>query len=188
MSFFDLKNAVIVDTETTGLDSKAELCEVGVIDAFTGEVLVDTLIKPSRPIPDDAAAIHGISNDRVKDAPDWLSIYGYFIRAVFRKQIYAYNASFDQRIVTQTCELNGLPGALRDWTDVMVPYSDVYGEPPKFKKRAGEGRWQKLVNAATQQGIDISDLTAHRAVSDCEITRRLMIHMNTKHIKTWSTK
>jgi len=49
---------VILDTETSGLDSRAEIVEIAVVDT-DGRVLVNTLVKPSRPIPPDVSAIHG---------------------------------------------------------------------------------------------------------------------------------
>ena len=59
---------VILDTETTGLDSTARIVSLAMIDR-EGRALVDTLINPGRPIPRDATAIHGITDDDVMDAP-----------------------------------------------------------------------------------------------------------------------
>ena len=47
MKTIDLYDAVILDTETTGLSAHDEICEVSVIDALTGQPLLDTLIKPT---------------------------------------------------------------------------------------------------------------------------------------------
>ena len=41
---------LILDTETTGLDERAEVVELAAINA-RGEVLVDTFIKPAHPLP-----------------------------------------------------------------------------------------------------------------------------------------
>lgn len=57
-----MSNYIILDTETTGLDNTAEIVEISVIND-QGEVLLDTLIKPTKPIPGDATAIHGITNE-----------------------------------------------------------------------------------------------------------------------------
>jgi len=59
-----------LDTETTGLwrGDGAELVEVALMDE-TGKVWVDTLVKPEKPIPSGATAVHGITDDMVKDAP-----------------------------------------------------------------------------------------------------------------------
>lgn len=173
---------VIVDTETTGLTMSGEICEIGIIDAVTGEIILSTLVKPLFPIPDDAAAIHGISNEDVADAPSWLDIFGRFVKAVHGQRIFAYNAEFDFRMIAQSSEKHGLPDPKYPMIDVMKPYAKMFGEPSQFK---GDARWQKLTKAAADQGIDISGLQAHRAVSDCEITRRLMNKMRNSDIKTF---
>ena len=49
---------VIIDTETTGLRN-AEIVQIGVLHG-SGEVLLDSLVKPTIPIPDKTSLIHGI--------------------------------------------------------------------------------------------------------------------------------
>ena len=51
MSEFDYYNSdfVVLDTETTGLDSRAEIVEISIIDKH-GNTLFDSLIKPKNPI------------------------------------------------------------------------------------------------------------------------------------------
>lgn len=41
-------NALILDTETTGLEEHAEIVEIAVID-YTGAVLLETLVRPDGP-------------------------------------------------------------------------------------------------------------------------------------------
>ena len=53
-----LLNCAILDTETTGLYDDAEIVEISIIDE-NGGVLLDTLVKPLKPIPAEATAIHG---------------------------------------------------------------------------------------------------------------------------------
>lgn len=65
-----LRNCVILDVETTGLDKYAEIVEISIIDE-QGHILLNTLVKPLEPIPDDVIAIHGITNEMVASAPSW---------------------------------------------------------------------------------------------------------------------
>ena len=60
-------NALILDTETTGLGDDAEVVELAVIDC-AGAVLLDTLVRPSGPVPAEAAAIHGITDAMAANA------------------------------------------------------------------------------------------------------------------------
>ncbi len=59
---------IFVDLETTGISPvKDRVVQVAVINIDGSEF--SSLINPERVIPDEAAAIHGISNAMVKDAP-----------------------------------------------------------------------------------------------------------------------
>ena len=62
------------DTETTGLGSNAEIVEVGIVDAV-GKTVLESLVRPRRRIPSDAIAVHGISNEMVRDAPTWGEVW-----------------------------------------------------------------------------------------------------------------
>ncbi|WP_218184224.1 3'-5' exonuclease [Streptomyces sp. PKU-EA00015] len=57
----------ILDTETTGLEWDAKIVEISVTDG-AGSVLLDTLVHPGGPIPEEATAIHGITDVEVKNA------------------------------------------------------------------------------------------------------------------------
>lgn len=60
-----------VDTETTGLGPDARICEIGVVQMRFG-LVVDawsSLVNPGIPIPPEATAVHGITNDMVANAP-----------------------------------------------------------------------------------------------------------------------
>ncbi|WP_265735783.1 exonuclease domain-containing protein, partial [Acinetobacter baumannii] len=65
---------IVLDTETTGFDPKTgdRLIEVGCIEI---EDLLPTgrtfhrFVNPERLIPPDAIKVHGITDDKVRDAP-----------------------------------------------------------------------------------------------------------------------
>ncbi len=66
---------LFIDTETTGLGDDAEIVEICIIDSH-GFIMLNTLIKPTKPIPDEAIAIHGITNEMVAFAPAGLIYAG----------------------------------------------------------------------------------------------------------------
>lgn len=98
---------VIVDTETTGIDD-AEIVEIAIIDRL-GEMLLDTLIKPSIPIPAEVTDIHGISDEMVADAPSFPEVYPCIDAALKDKRVFIYNSAFDIKILNYCCKLHGLP-------------------------------------------------------------------------------
>ena len=66
-----------IDTETTGLEPSDEVVEVGFCDLFPDMSAVDMesgvsfLVRPARPIPAQASAVHHIVDSDVKDKPTW---------------------------------------------------------------------------------------------------------------------
>jgi len=164
-------NALILDTETTGLDADAEVVELAVIDC-AGTVLLDTLVRPSGPVPAEAAAIHGITDAMLADAPTWPEIHDRFCLLIAARQVIAYNADFDVRLIEQTARRyrESIPelvplDQVATFSCAMVAYADFYGE---WSAEKGRYRWQKLSAAAQQQGVTVGN--AHRALGDCLMT------------------
>lgn len=161
------RNCLVLDTEATGLDDKAEIIEIAVIDA-TGKVLLNTLVKPSKPIPAEATAIHGITDEMVKDAPTWPEVNPQLCSLISGKTIAIYNAEYDLRLLEQTDRIWKVTPKISVMPQIvcaMHEYAEFYGQ----KSDRGSYKWQKLLAAADQQGVVIEG-TPHRALSDCLTT------------------
>lgn len=168
-------DTVIVDTETSGLDENAEIVEISVID-MQGQVLMNTLIKPVAPIPKEATAIHGISDDDVLDAPAWSVVHERFCDLVKDREVLIYNASFDLRLIKQTAALHGMSAPDMKASCVMELYAYWHGD----QMWNGEYRWQGLGVAAYQ--CDVSTAGAHRALADCLTTLGVIKHIHTSSV------
>lgn len=84
---------VILDTETTGLDSDAEVIELSIID-MDENILFNSLIKPLNTVSAEASAIHGITDDMLAGAPAWPTVWQK-IKSVLRcKTLLIYNDQF----------------------------------------------------------------------------------------------
>ncbi|GHA34232.1 exonuclease domain-containing protein [Photobacterium aphoticum] len=175
MKPISLENAVILDTETTGLDSNAEIVEISVIEAATGNVLLDTLVTPVQLIPAEAIAIHGITNRQVSGSPIFPKVFKQLLEIVKGRNVLIYNAAYDMRLISQSMKRYGIDVFPFNTQCVMEWYAEFYDEWNDYHDNY---KWQSLTNAARQQGIDISDLKAHRALADCEITRRVVMAVN----------
>ena len=165
------ETTLILDTESSGLDDRAEIVEITIID-MQGKILLDTLIKPSASIPDEATEIHGISDADVQNAPSWADIYDEFVEIVKGKEILIYNSSFDTRLLAQSSVRHGLPAPALEASCVMTTYAHWYGE---VGYRGGY-IWQSLVAAAQQCGIDASG--AHRSLADCKLTLAVIQYLS----------
>ena len=83
--------AVVLDTETTDLDGV--VIEIAVVDACTGETLLDTLVNPGGvPVSAGARAVHGITDDELATAPCWADVVPRFLAAAGARRNLAYNA------------------------------------------------------------------------------------------------
>src|SRR5210317_1240920 len=103
-SLFALPTFCILDTETTGLDDNAEIVEIALIDK-EGRTLINQLVKPTQPIPNEVIGIHGITDDEVKKAPTFKTVWPK-VRKLLKdyQPITIYNADVDTRMLTQSCQ------------------------------------------------------------------------------------
>jgi|SRR5579864_1231629 len=147
----------ILDSETTGLDEHGEIVQIAVINHH-GLTIADTFVKPSVDINEKGRAyeVSGISNRMVRDAPRFGEVWDIIYPTVRNQQIVAYNATYDLRMVKQSCVKNGpskhYPFDEKAWIDAMIPYSEFVGD---WNDYYGNFRWQRLPG------------TQHGALSDC---------------------
>jgi DNA polymerase III epsilon subunit-like protein len=147
--------AVIVDTETTSLSGS--ICEVAVIAAHDGSVLLDTLVNTGGvSITDGARAVHGLTDSLLESAPTWPEIWPRFEAAVGDATVLAYNSGFDHGRVRHDCSRYGIDmGMLRDadrWRCLMKARSAFLGLQRRLPLGGG-----------------------HRARGDCEAAREVVL-------------
>ncbi|HML23699.1 MAG TPA: 3'-5' exonuclease [Aggregatilinea sp.] len=165
---------VIFDSETTGTGFQDELVQVGVIDG-RGETVLDTLVKPTRPIDPGASRVHGLSAVHLIGAPAFKTVYPDLAAALGGKRVVAYNVDFDRRILYQSCALYDLPRVeAAAWECAMKRYAAYFGSWNSMKN---DFRWHKLEAACANEDVNVYDLNAHSAVDDCRLTLRLIQKM-----------
>lgn len=154
---------LVLDTETTGLDSTSEICQIAIIDS-NGKVLLDTLVKPVRPIPPSATAIHGITNEMVANANPFpmVEIGVYLIN----RNVIVYNSNYDVGLLYQSERALGYKTT--EWYKVanfycaMEAFAEIYGDWNDYHQSY---RWQKLSTACAYYKIPVTK--AHGALEDC---------------------
>ena len=148
--------AVILDTETTGL--AGYIVEIAVLDAATGEVLLDTLVNPGCPVEPGARWVHGITDGQLAGAPPLAGVLPRLLKVTAGRTVLAYNAGFDRDTVARHARRDGLdPAHLAD-----------------------ERRWSCLMSRRTDWLMRHRWLPlggGHRARGDCQVALELLAGM-----------
>ena len=101
-------DALIIDTETTGLPNKipnVEIIELAMVNT-RGEIIFDSLFKPSIPIPN--AEIHNITDKMVRKSPTIVEKWEEICGLMRGRTIVTYNAKFDREVFHTTSDVYGL--------------------------------------------------------------------------------
>lgn len=166
LEVIESKDFVVLDTETTGLDSRAEIVSIAVIRS-DGTTLLDTLVKPVRPIPPDATRIHGITNEMVKDAEAFPTERLH--KLLNGQRVIVYNASYDQSMLYRSAKAVDAEhvewAMIADWHCAMEAFAEIYGDWNDYHQSY---RWQKLATACRYYNIPV--VGAHGALADCLMT------------------
>ncbi|HCM1848021.1 TPA: 3'-5' exonuclease [Salmonella enterica subsp. diarizonae serovar 16:z10:e,n,x,z15] len=159
---------VFLDTETTGLDDTAQALEIGLVNS-RGETIFETRLKPTVSIDPAAAAVHGISEAELADAPSWPDIAPQLQYHTGRRPLVIFNADFDTRILAQTAAAHNDPAG---WLDTLTVHcamrlaAGYYGPTNRYGTIS-------LASAASQAGLNWSG-RAHSAVADAVMTARVV--------------
>jgi DNA polymerase III epsilon subunit-like protein len=161
-------NYLVLDTETTGLGDQAEICQIAVIDD-QGQTLLDTFVKPTRPIPSDATVIHGITDEMVSNAMGWKHIGLELALIIARRDVIIYNANYDLKMMRQSGEAAGVHtsgwGNIATFHCAMNTFAEVYGD---WNYRYSSWKWKPLATACYYYDIPVT--SAHTALGDCRMT------------------
>lgn len=154
------------DTETSGSDPLT----AEIVSACLGDRT--WLLRPTRPIPAAASAIHGITTEAAErggmDHAQGLTEIRSAIGAVWAAgdALCVYNASFDCTILDRECRRHGLGG---------FSVEGVVVDPMVLDKEFDKYRRGKrtLVVTAAHYGVELSDDDAHGAAADATATAQL---------------
>src|SRR5574344_1002577 len=110
-------DCVIFDTETTGINYDNpnkpldKIIQIGALQMKNGEIVEESaynqLINPEMSISQGASAVHGITNDMLKDKPTMEQVLKPFVNDYLTKKngiIVAYNSKFDISMLNNSIE------------------------------------------------------------------------------------
>ena len=163
---------VVLDTETTGLDPETgdRIVEIGAVELWnhlpTGKTF-HKYLNPERNMPEEAQAVHGLTDDFLKDKPLFSQIVDDFLAFIKNSKIVIHNASFDMKFLNAELVLadrSKLPG------DIAI---DTLG----IARKKFPGSPASLDALCRRFNIDNSARTLHGALLDSEILAEVYLEL-----------
>jgi DNA polymerase-3 subunit epsilon len=160
---------VAFDTETTGLSPSAEgLVEIAAVrfSLLTGaKEYFQTLVNPRKPIPAQATAVHGITDDMVFTAPAIEQVLPSFFRFIEGAIPVAHNAPFDIGFIALHSMRAG----------ISLPEGPILDSCMFSRRVCTEQPSHRLGALTAAFGIDAS--TFHRALADAKSCMEVFRHV-----------
>lgn len=160
------------DLETTGLNARNDrIIEVSAVKFENGKPVdkFSSLIKQRKPIPPEIVKLTGITDQKLKRAPEMESVLWDFAKwlgdaRTGKTILVAHNAEFDLKFLRHYFHLYGIPAT-------MV-YKDTLS---MSRKKLPDIKDHKLGTVAEHFGIKLEH--AHRAESDAETCGKIFIEL-----------
>jgi len=163
---------IVFDTETTGLDSRADrIIEIGgveLVNRFPSGRSIHFYINPEgREIHPDAQAVHGISAADLVGKPSFSEIASEFLSFAEDAKLVAHNAGFDMGFLNHELARLGI--------DPIVP--DRVIDTLAIARRKHPMGPNSLDALCKRYGIDNSRRTKHGALLDSELLAEVYIEL-----------
>ncbi len=161
-------DAMVIDTETTGLDpGKARVVEIGVVPLSGGRLdekaKLRRLVYPGGPIPYESTQIHHIGDLDVAGAPRFSAAWPEIAGKISGSVLIGHALGFDLAVLRRECKLAGLPWAEPRTLDTRLLAQVI--EP-----RLGSYTIEAL---ASWLGVTVED--RHSAIGDATATAGIFL-------------
>jgi DNA polymerase-3 subunit epsilon len=163
---------IIFDTETTGLDNRVDrIIEIGGIELFnhfpTGKTIHIFINPGTQKVHPDALAIHGITDDFLKDKKPFAEVVEEIIEFFGDAKWIAHNATFDMAFLNAELARLARPP--------ILPESVI--DTLSMARRKHPMGPNSLDALCRRYGIDNSHRTKHGALLDSELLAEVYIEM-----------
>ena len=163
---------IVLDTETTGLNPKGgdRLVEIGCVELLnripTGREF-HRFINPERDVPAEVVAVHGLTEEFLKDKPVFADVAGEFVEFIGEDGLVIHNAQFDVGFLN--AELTRL-----SYPEIMFDRVTCTLQLAKRRHPAGPNNLDALCK---RYGIDNSKRTKHGALMDSLLLAEVYIEL-----------
>jgi len=163
---------VVLDTETTGLDplDGHRLVEVGCVELINGIPSGHTFhayFNPERAMPAEAFAVHGLSDEFLKDKPFFAETADELTAFLADAPLVIHNAAFDLGFLNAEFERAGRALIARErLVDTLL-----------IARRKHPGGSNRLDDLCVRYAIDNSRRTKHGALLDAELLAEVYVEL-----------
>jgi DNA polymerase III subunit epsilon len=163
---------IVLDTETTGLDplDGHRLVEIGCVELVNRIPSGQTFhryFNPERGMPGEAFAVHGLSEEFLKDKFFFAEVADDLIAFLGDAPLVIHNAAFDIGFLTAELERAGRPLIGRDrMVDTLL-----------IARRKHPGGSNRLDDLCARYAIDNSRRTKHGALLDAELLAEVYVEL-----------
>lgn len=162
---------IVLDTETTGLDPKQghRIIEVAAIELHGRKVSERSFhryLNPERDIDEGAAAVHGLTLDRLQDEPKFAEIAPALLEFIGDAELIIHNAPFDMGFLNAELAKLNLPRLENPVIDTLKVAKDLH-----------PGKKNNLNALCDRYFIDNSHRTLHGALLDTELLAEVYLAM-----------
>nr|TFG55347.1 MAG: DNA polymerase III subunit epsilon [Hyphomicrobiales bacterium] len=163
---------IVLDTETTGLDPAQghriiEICGIELENHLPTDKIFHTLVNPERDIPEEATRVHGITGDKLANAPLFAGIADDFIAFIGDAPLVIHNAEFDLKFLNAELERLAKP---------LLPAARSI-DTIKIAKRRFPGARYSLDELCRRFNIDLSVRALHSAKVDTELLAQVYLEL-----------
>ncbi|MES1982033.1 MAG: DNA polymerase III subunit epsilon [Pseudomonadota bacterium] len=166
---------VVLDTETTGLDPKLghRIVEIAAIELdrrkVSSERRFHRYLNPEREIDAGAAAVHGLTLERLKDEPTFAEIAPALLEFISGAELIIHNAPFDIGFLNKELELAGLPLVRNHCENVL--------DTLQLARDLHPGKKNNLNALCDRYQVNNSQRTLHGALLDTELLAEVYLAM-----------
>jgi len=167
-----MARAIVLDTETTGLDPRTghRLIEVGCIeldDYIPTGASFHRYVHPERDIDPDAERVHGISLAMLADKPKFHEICDELLDFVADAPLVAHNAAFDRGFINHELERAG-----RD-----VLHESRWVDTLKLAQQRFPGMYNSLDALCKRFKISLAERDKHGALLDARLLASVYLEL-----------
>jgi DNA polymerase III subunit epsilon len=165
---------IFLDTETTGLSAANgdRMVEIGCVELVNRKLTGNNLhfyINPERDVPEEAAKVHGLTLDFLRDKPKFAELVDEICAFLQGAEVIIHNAPFDVGFLDKEFELVGRP--------TLSTYVASIVDTLAMAKEMFPGKPNSLNALCSRLDVDNSGRKFHGALLDAELLADVYINM-----------